>query len=288
MTQANDRTSWRGSFVSTLNVLAQAAARLPVCALDPVLSGASAVELYTGGLWSTRDLELVCADARPLMTELFASGFRWVQRPRRSHRVLWHPELHVAVDLTEHSPAYGLAEPVNILVVAINLKEIGQVERESFSLKVVGIEDLIVQQVGGWLQDGASSEAAIKVQALAGLAREGVGGGLRTGYLQRRLASETDGEVVFDSLLKGEGSEPAAELRRISLTRMQTLIRAWRDRSGLSAVPRSWCSGSRMSMNSNPVRIARGRNENLQRGGRSDANIENVVALDDALPVPRD
>ncbi len=82
------------------------------------------------------------------------------------------------------------------------------------SLKVIGVEDLIVHQVGEWLRDGAvAGEAVAKVQALIGLALEGVGGPLRTGYLQRRLASETDGEVAFELLPADEGGEPARRLR---------------------------------------------------------------------------
>jgi hypothetical protein len=46
----NDRFCWRRNFIGGLQLLAQAAARLPVGVQDPVLSGGSAVELYTGGL----------------------------------------------------------------------------------------------------------------------------------------------------------------------------------------------------------------------------------------------
>jgi hypothetical protein len=108
------------------------------------------------------------------------------------------------------------------------------------SLKVVGVEDLIVRLVGGWLRDGAvSGEAAAKLQALVGLAREGAGGPLRAGYLQRRLASEPDGEVVFESPSVEAGGESAAQLRRTSLAQMQAVISVWRARCGLAVVPRS-------------------------------------------------
>ena len=48
----NDRSCWRTSFLGGLQLLAQAAARLPVGVQDPILGGSSAVELYTGGLWA--------------------------------------------------------------------------------------------------------------------------------------------------------------------------------------------------------------------------------------------
>ena len=128
MTWENDRTSWRGSFVAALNVLAQAASRLPVGTLDPALSGASAVELYTGGLWSTRNVELLCAEARPLVVELFATGFRWARRTGNVHRVLWHAELQVGVDLAERREPSDAAEQANGLAVAIDIGPTWQAE----------------------------------------------------------------------------------------------------------------------------------------------------------------
>jgi hypothetical protein len=240
MDQTNDRTSWRESFVSALNILAEATACLPVGALDPALSGASALELYTGGPWPTRDVELLCAEPRPLMTELFASGFRWVKRPRSVRRVLWHSELQIGVDLVERRQPLGVAERANALAVAIDLRPTRRAQREPMSLKVIGVEDLIARLAGAWLRDSTvSGEAAAKLQTLVSLAREGVGGVLRVGHLQRRLASETDGEVTFESLSAEEGREPRPQLRRTSLTQMQVTIKLWRDRYGLSVVPRS-------------------------------------------------
>jgi hypothetical protein len=285
MNQANDRPSWRESFVSTLNVLAEAAACLPVGALDPALSGASALELYTGGLWPTRDVELLCAESRPLMIELFASGFRWVKRPRSVHRVLWHSELQIGVDLVERREPLGVAERANALAVAIDLRPTRQAHREPLSLKVVGVEDLIARQAGAWLRDGAvSGEAAAKLQTLVSLAREGVGGLLRVGYLQRRLASETDGDVVFESLSAEAAREPRPQLRRTSLTQMQVTIKVWRDRCGLSVVSQS--PRSDFSKDRAPRGVMQ--REHPSRGGGWGASLGNIIALDDALPGPSD
>jgi hypothetical protein len=63
MQQAADQTHWRTNFLSALALLAQAGARLPFGVPDPVLCSGSAVELYTGGLWSAADLEVVASDA---------------------------------------------------------------------------------------------------------------------------------------------------------------------------------------------------------------------------------
>jgi hypothetical protein len=53
-----------------------ASARLPFGVPDPLLCGASAVALYTGGLWPAAALELTAADPGKLVAELFAIGCR--------------------------------------------------------------------------------------------------------------------------------------------------------------------------------------------------------------------
>jgi hypothetical protein len=101
---------------------------------------------------------------------------------------------------------FGAVEQSNTMTVTIDVGPTGPAQTKLVSLKVVGIEDLLVEQVGGWLRDRAAvGEAAAKLQALVGLARERVGGPLRAGYLQRRLAWETDGQVVYEGLQSGEG-----------------------------------------------------------------------------------
>ena len=74
MQQADERAPWRANFVEALGLLARAAAGLPFGVPDPVLSGASAVELYSGGLWSSAVLEVLAEDAARLTAELFAVG----------------------------------------------------------------------------------------------------------------------------------------------------------------------------------------------------------------------
>jgi hypothetical protein len=76
-----ERTVWRASFIDALHLVGAAAARLPVGATDPVLCGEAAVELYTGGLWATDDLDLHVTQPRLLIAELFAMGFRWTHSP---------------------------------------------------------------------------------------------------------------------------------------------------------------------------------------------------------------
>ena len=80
----------------------------------------------------------------------------------------------------------------------------------------------------------SSEEAAARACVLAELGRNGVGGRLRSGYLHRRLAWETCGEVVFEDLWPDRAGEDEPASRMISLTRMQALINAWRIRRGFS------------------------------------------------------
>ena len=228
-----DSAPWRRNFVATLQLLAQAAARQPLGPPDPVLCGAAAVRLYTGDLWSAGCIEVFAADARTLIIELFGAGFRWTGRPRLAATGLWHPELQIGIDVIDHVQR-GLAQQSNTLTVALDLGATGPADRELVSLKVAGIEDLIVEEIAGmWRQGAPSEEAAARARVLAELGRNGVGGRLRSGYLHRRLAWETRGEVVFEDLWPDRAGEDDAASRMISLTRMQALINAWRVRRGL-------------------------------------------------------
>ena len=128
----------------------------------------------------------------------------------------------------------GLAQPSNTLTVALDLGATGAADRELVSLKVVGIEDLIVSEVAGMQRQGPSEEVAARARVLAELGRNGVGGRLRSGYLDRRLAWETRGEVVFEDGGPDRAGEDDAASRRIALSRMRTLIQAWRVRQGFS------------------------------------------------------
>ena len=142
-----------------------------------------AVALYTGGLWSADCLEVFAADARALIVELFAAGFRWTRRPEYVGRRLWHPGLQIGIDVNDHAP-WGLAEQCNVLTVLLDLDAAGPADRQLVSLKIVGIEDLIIEEVAGQRRHGAPrEEAAAKARVLVALGREGVGGRLRAGAL---------------------------------------------------------------------------------------------------------
>jgi hypothetical protein len=228
------RTHWPRDFLATLELAGLASARLPFGVPDPVLRGAAAVALYTGGLWPAASLEIATVDEAKLVAELFAIGFRWSRGLR--HADLLHPACEVGIEILSEGEVGTSAEQENRLSVALDL------ERTSLSevtmLKVVGIEDLIAEQVRYWLLDGApSGEQVAMLQALVALARAGVGGPLRANYLQRRLALETKGQVFIDDLRFEAGRSQVGTPRSIGLTEMQTRIQVWRAREGLPSDP---------------------------------------------------
>ena len=74
------------------------------------------VELYFGGLWSAAVLEVLAEDAARLTAELFAVGFRWTHRPRHLGRGLWHPELHIGIDIVPRACATDSVSCHNSLI----------------------------------------------------------------------------------------------------------------------------------------------------------------------------
>jgi hypothetical protein len=158
------RALWRVNFIDALQLVGQASARLPFGVPDPVLHGSSAVELYTGGLWSAADLDLYALEPRPLIAELFGMGCRWAERPRRGGRGLWHPELHIGINIGSGGTPSDLAELSNVLTV---INDLDFEQHAQSSLKVIGIEDLIAAQVAGCLMLRTPySEAASLTQVL--------------------------------------------------------------------------------------------------------------------------
>ena len=277
-----DSAPWRWNFVAALQLLARAAVRQPLGPPDPVLCGAAAVRLYTGDLWSAACLEVFAADARTLITELFAAGFRWTGRPPLADRGLWHAELQIGIDVIDHLQR-GSAALSNTLTVALDLGVTGPADRELVSLKVVGIEDLIVGEVAGMRRRGApSEEAAERARVLAELGRDGVGGRLRSGYLHRRLAWETRGEVVFEDQWPDRAGEDDVAPRIIALSRMRTLIDAWRVRRGFSFDrPRQHRPQGRHEKG---VPNRQRRHNEWGRAGGPHAAAANVIALDAVQP----
>jgi hypothetical protein len=228
------RNHWSRHFLVAMELAGRASARLPFGVPDPVMGGTAAVALYTGGLWPVTALEMTTVDEGALVAELFAVGFRWSRGMRSG--ALWHPDCEIQIDILSTTTREASTEQVNQLTVALDLGRCGS--SGMTTLKVVGIEDLIAAQARCWLLDGGPrGEHGTKLQALVALARAGVGGPLRAGYLQRRLALETQGEVFIDDLPFGSGSPWAGTPRYMGLTDMQSRIQAWRVREGFALSP---------------------------------------------------
>ena len=275
----DDHALWRDNFVDALQLLGQAAARLPFGVPDPILCGASAVALYTGGLWPVGELQVIAADTRPLTAELFAAGFRWTQRPLYLGRGLWHPQLQIRADVIEDHALVASAEPLNVLSVTVDWPLAERAGAELASIKVVGIEDLIVEQAAEWLARRVpTGDVAAKSGVLVALAQRGVGGRFRGEYLQRRLAWETNGEVAFDASPSRDDLADDTAPRMTTLTRMRTLINAWHLRHGFAF----HASNSRLARGSAGDRTLENRyqNDEARRAGTSSFVSANVVPFD--------
>jgi hypothetical protein len=97
-------------------------------------------------------------------------------------------------DVTEGLTDLDLAARSNVFRVALDGSSHDTTGVTEW-LNVVGIEDLIVQQITSWMVRRARWEdTPARINMLDALGRAGVGGRSRVGYLQRRLAWETRGE----------------------------------------------------------------------------------------------
>jgi len=274
------RALWRENFIDALRLVGQASARLPFGVPDPVLHGSSAIELYTGGLWSAADLDLYTLEPRPLLAELFGMGFRWAERPRSGGRGLWHPEVHIGINIFSGGASSDLAKLSNVLTV---INDLDLEQRVQSSLKVIGIEDLIAAQVGGCsMLRTPYSEAASLTQVLIALAREGVGGRFRAGYLQRRVAWDTDGAVVLEEEVSGQTVECESAPRCAGLSRMQALIGSWHVRCGFSFDrPRL---AAECLPHEKTTQTDRHHNEEQGRAGGTSALVQNIIPFDAVWP----
>jgi hypothetical protein len=278
MKYVSTSTLWRPSFVNALRLLGMAVARLPLGGPDPVICDASAVELYTGGLWPSANLEVLAAEARPLVGELFSVGFRWEERPPCRDTGLWHPKFSIGVNVIEGLTDLDLAARSNVVRVALDEPSHDAAGVTQEWLSVVGIEDLIVQQITSWLARRAVGEnIPARIDVLDALWRAGVGGRSRVGYLQRRLAWETHGEVELGSWLSYQGAVVDPAPRTTAVTRMRAVIANWRAQRGLffHTSESSDVAGGR-------DRTVR-RRSGLPRAEQSSVEPSNVVPSDTAL-----
>ena len=181
--------------------------------------------------------------------------------------------------MIEDHVSLASAEFLNVLFVTVDWPLAARVGGELASIRVIGIEDLIVEHASDWLaRRMPTSEVATKSRVLVTPAQSGVGGRFRGEYLQRRLAWETNGEVAFDASPSKDDLAERSAPRMITLTRMQTLINAWRLRHGFAFD----APGSRPVRGSRRNRTLENRyqNDEARRAGASSFVSANVVPFD--------
>jgi hypothetical protein len=279
MQHVSPGTLWRVNFVNALRSLGAAVAHLPFGIPDPVICGATAVELYTGSLWSGGNLEVLAVEARPLVAELFAVGFRWAERPLHRDTGLWHPQLAIGVDIIEGLADLDWAARSNILSMALDEPPRATTGTTRELLNIVGIEDLIVRQITSWMAGKPpGDDIPARLDVLDALGRAGVGGRLRVGYLQRRLAWETQGAVELGSRSSEEGAAPDPVPRTTTLPRMRAVIVAWRARCGLSF---DTMEGCRLAAGGG--QLGRDQNGSPRCSRWSSAGLSNVMPFTNAL-----
>jgi hypothetical protein len=173
-------------------------------------------------------------------------------------RSLWHPTFGRGISIT--------VRPVpNANAVAV---EIGTASpHDATTIRVIGIEDLIADQITGATgQGGRRSEIATLVQVLVELGRAGVAGPFRPAYLRRRLARETGGEAVLEMPPAPYGLDDPSP-RVTGLVAIASQVRRWRASRDLPRDAADLFDGEH--------RMARGlfaiqkRNEVKGKGGRA-------------------
>jgi hypothetical protein len=247
---------WRTDFVAALRLIGLAAARLPYGMPEPVLGGEAVIELYSGGLWPTPQIELLTPEAQWLREELLEMGFREDERSSFAMPSLWHPTLEPGVSIVVRSP-------VDANVLAVQIETPGR--QDATTIRVIGIEDLIADQITGWLgRGGRGGETTTIVQVLVELGRAGVGGPFRPAYLQRRLARETGGEAVLEAPVAHYGLDDPTP-RLTSLTAIAAKLLRWRASRGLPNHAAHLLSGGHPNNRSLPV--MRDRSQMTATGG---------------------
>ena len=183
----------------------------------------------------------------------------------------------MGVKITGDRAPPGLAELANLLILAMDDE---LVDRRRTSLKVISIEDVIAEQVASWRAHRVPCAlATTRIQVLVALARRGIGGPFRAGYLQRRLAHDTGGEVAFEATWPGEGTEYDTAPRAMALSSMRAVANTWCVTSGhrFNRTPRHAPCRSR-------ERSGNGKNETGREGG-SRIVPARIISFDGMQPV---
>ena len=77
---------WAPEFRTAISLLGQASDDLPIGSSEPILAGAAAMALYSGGLWRSNDIELIMDTPRP-RNRGKTPGTQVQQSPERRNRM---------------------------------------------------------------------------------------------------------------------------------------------------------------------------------------------------------
>ncbi len=132
-----------------LRAAAAIAGALSASGLRPVVVGGSAVEFYTGGSYTTVDIDLIVGGIREIDAALREMGFR-----RLAGTSYVHPEVDLVIDLP--------AEPL-----AGDPERVAEVRVEGYTAYVIGLEDIIADRLRAavYWQDASSEEWAVQLMA---------------------------------------------------------------------------------------------------------------------------
>jgi hypothetical protein len=267
MADINHPRSRHSALLDTLQVVGEVIARLKYGVFEPVLFGAAATSLYTSGLWPSAEVVLWTAEPLTLTAALAAEGFFPEDSAPLYHGRLRRFDIRCAVRVAADQREHGLLIATNAVRVRLDVDGIATIGAASPSLLVIGVEDLITDQIVGWLgQGGRQGEAAVLSQVLVELGRMGVCGPFRPAYLQRRLHRETNGEAMFEL---SHTASPLDDLspRHTSLTAIASVVNRWRSRRGFSNDVEENAFAD--APHATPGSLDRHRNDLEERGGRS-------------------
>jgi len=178
--EADDRAE------STLRMAAALCEALTAAGAHPVLVGGGAVEIYTRSAYTTRDLDFVAAVTEEVRSTMDALGFG------REGRHWVHEELGVVVEFpgATLAPAEAVAIEVDGLV-----------------LRIIAVEDLVVDRLASWKHWGWDPDGAAAVLLLA----------IHTNLDGQRLHWRAEDEDVLDALARlrplAESNEPITDQR---------------------------------------------------------------------------
>ncbi len=153
----------------TMRVAAALCEALTAAGSYPVLVGGGAVEIYTRSAYTTRDLDFVAAGTDELDDTMLDLGFE------REGRHWIHEQLGIVVEFS--GTTLGPAEAVTVDV-------------DGSELRIIAVEDLIVDRLASWKYWGWDPDGAAAVILMA----------IHTDLDASRLRQRAEQEEVADAL----------------------------------------------------------------------------------------